>query len=866
MKRTLTLSTLLSLSAASQLALALGLGDAQVGSTIDSPLRATVPLLAAPADMDPDRVNVTIASAGAFEAVGMTLTPVAKGVRAEVKRRNGTLVLDLASQSPVTEPWLDLLLEFQTPDGKREVRELTLLLDPPGYSSRSTLVRAAGQSVDDDRVASADTGSSPSAAVPGPEISSSRSQAEAAAPASGGVASTVIRSGDTLWSLAEKMRPSRDVTVKQTIVALVKSNPEAFPTGNANVMKTGATLRLPSQDVLTDQTHGDAVRQLSIMERSWMSGGASRPALARASSGASNAAEAAASAEDARELARQTEMAVQTAQAAQQAVAPASSEEPDQGTRLTLLTDAQTDADVDRLLASGGEGLQVQVAPSVLNAVLDSGESEEVDRTRRLERLEELEQKWQENQRVLSAIRAERDALRDEVVNLRDQITQLRIQVERLVTHQENQGLMPTLSNMYEGVLERPLVLGGSALAALLFLLALARRRPRETDSLKREVAGVQAPVVPPSKSAQSEQVKAGVQAVDEIDTSIAHGRYDQARQLLELSLKKEPQRDDLRLKLLMVQLERGDQVAAWTQAERLKKSSDASVRQEAEQLMSRNAASQAAARSYAKGEDFHSRAGANAAASVVGVSGKKDRAPDSDSSFTDAAASDAVPSDDFDARIQQLSATGRGSKTDEQRAAVFEVSESPDEQEPAAEKSEDGAAGEPAIIDYQPVKVDSSAAADSSSDDDAAAFKQEVVDYQPGKVDTSLAAAANADDTTGSVDSFSDKGSAKKSASVGQQTSVEYEVPNLKKMQASTADAAGKSESLKQPGVAFTPQPAVNETSVAKVVAAPFGEPSSFSQSTLPEGFKVEVVEYPLQDSSISAPANEKKTPGNDS
>ncbi|HSH49210.1 MAG TPA: hypothetical protein VK991_11555 [Halomonas sp.] len=123
MKRTLTLSVLLSLSAASPLALALGLGDAQVGSTIDSPLRATVPLLAAPADLDPGRVNVTLASAGAFEAAGMSLTPAARSVRAEVRRRNGALVLDLASQSPVTDPWLDLLLEFHMPDGRRDVRQ-----------------------------------------------------------------------------------------------------------------------------------------------------------------------------------------------------------------------------------------------------------------------------------------------------------------------------------------------------------------------------------------------------------------------------------------------------------------------------------------------------------------------------------------------------------------------------------------------------------------------------------------------------------------------------------------------------------------------------------------------------------------------
>lgn len=740
MKRTLTLSMLLSLSAASPLVLALGLGDAQVGSTIDSPLRATVPLLEAPADMDPGRIKVTLASAGAFEAAGMILTPAARSVRAEVRRRNGALVLDLASQSPVTDPWLDLLLEFQMPDGRRDVRELTLLLDPPGYGDHSTLVRAAGQSAGDAPVASADAGSSARPSAPGPVISPGRSRSGAAAPAADGygVTSTVIRRGDTLWSLAEKMRPGRDVTIEQTIVALVKSNPQAFPTGNANVMAAGATLRLPPRDALTAQAHADAVRQLSIMERAWMGAGASGLAPGRASSGADDA-DPAASAEDAGALARQTEMAVQAAEAARQAAAASSSEPSDQGTRLTLLTDTQTQADIDRLLASGGEGMQVQVAPSVLNAVVESGASEEVVRARRLERLEELEQKWQENQRVLSAIRAERDALRDEVVNLRDQITQLRIQVEKLVAHQQNQGLMPALSNMYEGALERPLVLGGSALAALLFLLALARRRPRERDSLKREAVGVQAPEMPSRAPAQPGPEQA---------------------------------------------------------------------------------------RACSRGEDFHSTVGASAAAFAgQASSGKKPHG----------AAGAEAASDDFEARVQQLSAAASADKTDEPRTAVFEVPESP-EQEPASadarawtEASEDAAAGKPAVIDYQPVKADASAATRAASDEDAAPHKPEKnasVEYQAPAFD--------------------------------HRASIDYQAPSLEKTQAHAADAADKSESLEQPVVDFAPRSAPDDASQARAVDAAFGEPSVFCQSALPEGFKVEVVEYPLHDSSSAAPADE--------
>src|SRR5690554_3779003 len=138
MKRKLTLAMLLSLSAASPLALALGLGEADVRSTLNAPLRASIPLTDS-AGIQPGLLNVSVADERAFSAAGLTRTPLAASVRLAVSERQGRLVVDLTTERSVREPWLDLLLRFDWPGGQ-QLREVTLLLDPPDYDQMPALV------------------------------------------------------------------------------------------------------------------------------------------------------------------------------------------------------------------------------------------------------------------------------------------------------------------------------------------------------------------------------------------------------------------------------------------------------------------------------------------------------------------------------------------------------------------------------------------------------------------------------------------------------------------------------------------------------------------------------------------------------
>ena len=142
-------------------------------------------------------------------------------------------------------------------------------------------------------------------------------------------------------------------------------------------------------------------------------------------------------------------------------------------------------------------------------------------------------------------------------------------------------------------------------LAALLALWTLVRRRQRRAEAVSTfgqvqtvtpEGGRVSPEAVTPSGGGEPAvaPVRASMpqaEAINEADIFIAYGRFDQARELLEGSLEREPERDDLRLKLLMVYLELGNHESADREAGRLRDEGDPGVLAEVDRLMSRRSA-----------------------------------------------------------------------------------------------------------------------------------------------------------------------------------------------------------------------------------------------------------------------------------
>lgn len=240
---------------------ALALGRITVQSALGEPLRAEVeiPQLSA---AEADSLQAAIASPAAFRAQGMEFTGTANSVRVQVqKRANGSAVLKLSSFQPVNDPFVDLVIDANWASGKLQ-RNYTLLLDPPATRrpapTPTTAAQATPAVVPAPARPAVTTRPAPgSVNMAGRDLRNDRDHDEAAtkpqqkrqagtaAPAGSGD-EVRVRTGDTAGRIAAAHKPA-GVSLDQMLVAMLRSNPQAFVNGNINRMRSGAVIQLPDQ-------------------------------------------------------------------------------------------------------------------------------------------------------------------------------------------------------------------------------------------------------------------------------------------------------------------------------------------------------------------------------------------------------------------------------------------------------------------------------------------------------------------------------------------------------------------------------------------------------------------------------------------
>lgn len=132
----LPLSQMKTLSAAIALAMALplgaqaaALGKLTVLSSLGQPLRAEIDVTAVGAD-EAGKLTARLAPAEAFRRANMDYNPVLSSLSIVLEQRQGRHVIRISSSQPVSDPFVDLLLELGSGEA-RQLREYTFLLDPP---------------------------------------------------------------------------------------------------------------------------------------------------------------------------------------------------------------------------------------------------------------------------------------------------------------------------------------------------------------------------------------------------------------------------------------------------------------------------------------------------------------------------------------------------------------------------------------------------------------------------------------------------------------------------------------------------------------------------------------------------------------
>ena len=246
-------------------ALALSLGSITVQSALGEPLRAEIDIPDINAD-ESSSLKATVASPEAFRSAGLEYNAAMAGLRVSLQRRpDGRAYIRLASDRPINEPFVDMILEATWSTG-RIVRDFTMLFDPPnlraGVTPNATPPQVAGtpSATAATPIAVNPAGPLPSrpaiaaprkpAAEPleavAPKAASPRKAARPAAePAAARERQVKVKPGDTASKIVAAVKPAR-VSLDQMLVALLRANPDAFIEGNINRIKSGALVTVPT--------------------------------------------------------------------------------------------------------------------------------------------------------------------------------------------------------------------------------------------------------------------------------------------------------------------------------------------------------------------------------------------------------------------------------------------------------------------------------------------------------------------------------------------------------------------------------------------------------------------------------------------
>ncbi|MGE0622505.1 MAG: FimV/HubP family polar landmark protein [Pseudomonadales bacterium] len=545
----------------------LGLGEIELDSALNQQFSATIELFDA-SGLEPSEIIVTLGSAEDFERVGVERFFFLTSLSFKVAyAANGDPQIVVTSSRPITEPYLNFLVQVLWPNG-RLLKEYTVLLDPPTFSEAAA---PAVSSPSQDRTAS-NTGRVQRLE---PATSGTRVQTNpASAPPAGGPSPLdrgiegdeygMTDRDDTLWSIASRARPSSSVSVHQTMLAIVRMNPDAFINGNVNLLKAGFVLRLPDEAQARTLSQQDALLEVARHEEAWR---------------AYNRGEAIAD----RGAAPQPRATTDQTSSLRSTV--------DASASTTPATSARASDGELRIVAEDGDsttGVAGQVASAELESAL-----EETDRLGR-----EVEQLTYQLDRE-KELASNEIAVKERQIEVKDQqIAELQAQLAaaREALASETAGEPPTQSQNQSARADAtpwwqspPVMYGGAGVLVLLLVGGMIVQRRRraaeaENDYFDAEEAFAEEERLAPSfaeledaeededrpfeeaeEAHRAEEEVTGSQTSDvigEADIYIAYGRYPQAIGLLLGVLEDEPERNDVRLKLLEVYAESGERAA----------------------------------------------------------------------------------------------------------------------------------------------------------------------------------------------------------------------------------------------------------------------------------------------------------------
>ena len=223
---------------------ALSLGRMQVQSFLGESLRAELELRDV-SEADAKSFKAEVSPAATFKALGLEYQSAYTELAFNLQLLpEGRALLKISGSRPVAVNFIELVFDFSWASG-RTTRDFTLLIMPPATPGPVAPVAPAVQEAPAPAAAPAAAAQMP-AAVPAPATPAPAVQAPKPAAAKGGARLTV-KAGDTASELAVQAK-SVNVSLDQMLLAMLRSNPDAFVANNVNRLLAGAELSVPTPD------------------------------------------------------------------------------------------------------------------------------------------------------------------------------------------------------------------------------------------------------------------------------------------------------------------------------------------------------------------------------------------------------------------------------------------------------------------------------------------------------------------------------------------------------------------------------------------------------------------------------------------
>ena len=269
----------------------LGLGEIDIKSKLNQPLDAEIEITSA-TNSELRDVVFSIPNADVFARYNLDRPQVLNSVRFIVENRNsGNKVIRLASSQVVKDPFLTFLIQADWPQG-RMLREYTVLVDPPLFVPNQSTTQT--QAYVDNAVVSNRATTNSQGSIDGRNESSNSGRASSNLNTGNFVRSNAsgdsyrVKRGDTLWEIANSIKPDDSFTVNQTMIAIFRNNPEAFD-GNINRLKAGQVLSVPTRNQINTLTQESANQAVRTQTRDWRDNTRDSRATSTSSSTSNNA-------------------------------------------------------------------------------------------------------------------------------------------------------------------------------------------------------------------------------------------------------------------------------------------------------------------------------------------------------------------------------------------------------------------------------------------------------------------------------------------------------------------------------------------------------------------------------------------------